>query len=279
MIFKAAAIQMRSGADMARNLSDASELIREARWLGAQYVTTPEISNIIEADKQRLRALARFEAEDISVAGFSDLAKSLGIWLNAGSFALKGSGERLVNRSLLFAPDGSIAARYDKLHLFDVDLGDAEPIRESHSFEPGSAAVAAALPWCKIGMTICYDVRFAALYRALAQNGAAVLNVPAAFTVATGKAHWHVLLRARAIETGSFVIAAAQGGRHDSGRETYGHSLVVSPWGEIIAEAGIEPCVLMAEIDTRQVASARSRIPALSHDRAFVLNAGGSVAT
>ena len=270
---------MCSGADMARNLTDASGMIREAAAGGARYVTTPEISNIMEPDRQRLRALARFEAEDASVAGYADLASTLGIWLNVGSLVLKGGGEKLVNRSLLFAPDGSMAARYDKLHLFDVDLPGSAPIRESSSFEPGSAAVLAVLPWCKLGMTICYDIRFAALYRALAQGGAEVLNVPAAFTVPTGKAHWHVLLRARAIENGCYVIAAAQGGRHESGRETFGHSLVVSPWGEIIAEAGTDPGVFTADIDVSEVARVRGRIPALKHDRAFVLNQAGSVAT
>lgn len=279
MIFKAAAIQMRSGRDMARNLADASGMIREAVSKGAQYLTTPEICNIIEPDRARLKALARPEVEDASVAGYAGLAKTLGIWLNAGSLALKGPGEKLVNRSLLFAPDGTIAGRYDKLHLFDVDLPGAEPIRESNFYEPGAHAVLASLPWCRLGMTICYDMRFAALYRALAQAGAEVLNVPAAFTVPTGRAHWHVLLRARAIETGAFLIAAAQGGRHDSGRETYGHSLIVSPWGEIMAEAGADPCVIMAEIDVAEVSRVRSRIPALQHDRAFVLNAGTGVAS
>lgn len=279
MIFKAAAIQMRSGTDMARNLSDASAMIREAAAKGAQYVSTPEICNIIEPDRARLKALARLESEDASVAGYADLAKALGIWVNAGSLALKGPGEKLVNRSLLFAPDGTIAGRYDKLHLFDVDLPGAEPIRESNFFEPGAQAVLASLPWCRLGMTICYDMRFAALYRALAQAGAEVLNVPAAFTVPTGRAHWHVLLRARAIETGAFLIAAAQGGRHDSGRETYGHSLIVSPWGEIMAEADTDLCVIMAEIDVAEVSRVRSRIPALQHDRAFVLNAGIGVAS
>lgn len=269
MSFKAALVQMRSGRDMKRNIAEAAAMIREAKAGGADFVLTPEITNIMEPDKARLAGLLKPEGEDAGVAAFASLARDLKIWLMAGSLALRGETGKLVNRSLLFTPGGAVAARYDKIHLFDVTLPDGEEIRESASFSPGDQAVVAGLPWCRFGMTICYDVRFAALYRALAQAGAAVLTVPAAFTVPTGKGHWHVLLRARAIETGSFVLAAAQGGTHDSGRATYGHSLAVSPWGEVLAEAGIDPGVTLVEIDPAQSTLARQRIPALRHDRPF----------
>ena len=262
---------MRSGRDMARNARDAADLIRAAKGQGAQFVSTPEMTNILEPDRARLRALARSEAEDGSVRHFAALAKELGIWLNIGSLALKGeegdADGKLVNRSLLFAPDGGIAARYDKIHLFDVDLPTGESLRESHAYEGGSMAVLAETPLAPIGLTICYDMRFPYLYRALARAGAKLFTVPSAFTVPTGKAHWHVLLRARAIETGSFVLAAAQGGTHDSGRETYGRSLIVSPWGEVLAEAGTEPGIVVADIDLARSADARARIPALDHGR------------
>ena len=279
MSFKAALIQMRAGRDMARNLADATAMIREARGRGAQFVSTPEMTNILEPDRPRLKSLARREEEDASVAGFSELARELGLWLNVGSLALKGPAEKLINRSLLIAPDGAIAARYDKIHLFDVDLPNGESLRESHAYDGGNRAVLAATPLGVIGLTICYDVRFPALYRALAQAGAAVLTVPSAFTVPTGQAHWHVLLRARAIETGSFVLAAAQGGVHESGRATYGHSLAVSPWGEVIAEAGTDPGVLVFDVNPDEVNVARTRIPTLCHDRVFTLNQPPVIAT
>ena len=256
---------------MARNFSDAAALIREAASKGAEFVTTPEMTNILEPDRPRLRALARAEAEDGSVAGFAALARDLGIWLNIGSLALKGDGGRLLNRSLLFSPDGAVAARYDKIHLFDADLPTGEALRESQGFDGGTSAVLAATPFGALGLTICYDLRFPALYRSLAERGAEFFTVPSAFTVPTGQAHWHVLLRARAIETGSFVLAAAQGGRHDSGRETYGHSLAVSPWGDVLAEGGSEPEVLMVDLDRSLVAAARRRIPSLTHGCAFSL--------
>lgn len=252
---------------MARNVEDASALIRAATGQGAAFICTPEMTNILEPDRPRLRSLVKAEAEDDSVAAFTALARELRIWLNIGSLALKGPGEKLANRSLLIAPDGSIAARYDKIHLFDVDLPTGESLRESHAYQGGTAAVLAETPLCPIGLTICYDMRFPHLYRALAQAGAKLFTVPSAFTVPTGQAHWHVLLRARAIETGSFVLAAAQGGQHESGRETYGHSLIVSPWGEVLAEAGTEPGIVMADLDLALADVARTRIPALAHDR------------
>ena len=279
MSFKAALVQMRSSVDMARNLRDASAMIREAVANGAQYVLTPEMTNIFEADRERLRRLVTSEAEDISVAGFSQLARELGIWLHAGSLALRLSADRLVNRSLLFAPDGTIAARYDKIHLFDVDMPSGERIRESDTFAPGGEAVVASLPWGSLGLSICYDMRFPKLYNTLANAGAQFLSVPAAFTVPTGKAHWHVLLRARAIETGSFVFAAAQGGAHECGRQTFGHSLVVNPWGEIIAELEAEPGILVFEVNEDFVNRDRGRIPALKNARAFHLKPPQGIAS
>ena len=278
MGFRAALVQMRSGRDMARNLQDAAQLVREAAGQGARFVSTPEMTNILEPDRPRLRALVRTEAEDGSVRGFAELAASLGLWLNIGSLALKGAEDKVVNRSLLFAPDGSLAARYDKIHLFDVDLPTGERLRESEAIAAGNRACVADTDLARIGLTICYDVRFPALYRGLAKAGATVLTVPSAFTVPTGEAHWHVLLRARAIETGSFVLAAAQGGTHESGRMTYGHSLAVSPWGEIIAEAQAEPGVIAFDVEPAEALAARRRIPALCHDRAFGLKAPAAVA-
>lgn len=260
-------VQMRSGRDVARNVADAAELVRQAHAAGAGFISTPEMTNIMEPDRPRLRALARPEAEDESVRHFAGLAGGLGIWLNIGSLALKGAGDKLVNRSFLFAPDGGIAARYDKIHLFDADLPTGETLRESHAYEGGRSAVLAETALGSIGLTICYDIRFPHLYRALAKAGAKLFTVPSAFTVPTGEAHWHVLLRARAIETGSFVLAAAQGGRHESGRETFGHSLIISPWGAVLAEAGTEPGVVLADLDMSLVDQARARIPALQHDR------------
>lgn len=278
MSFRAGLVQLCSGTDMARNLAAASALVREAAAQGARYVLTPEVSNLVEDDKERTRAIVMPEEKDFSVAGYSSLAAELGIWLHAGSLALRAEDGRAVNRSLLFAPDGRVAARYDKIHLFDVTLPSGQEIRESNSFAPGSEAVTADLPWGKLGLSICYDMRFPLLYNRLAQAGASFLAVPAAFTVPTGRAHWHVLLRARAIETGSFVLAAAQGGAHECGRHTFGHSLAINPWGEILAEAATDPGVLLADIDEDQVARDRSRIPALKNARDFTLKQAGRMA-
>jgi deaminated glutathione amidase len=272
MTFKAGLIQLRSSREMPANLIEASKLIRQTASQGATFISTPEMTNIFEPDRERLKAVVMAEADDSSVHGFSELAAKLKIWLHLGSLALKGEDGKLVNRTLLVNPKGEIVARYDKIHLFDVDLPNGDKYRESETFTGGSTAVKVDLPFCKLGLSICYDVRQPALYHALAKAGADVLVVPAAFTVPTGKAHWHVLLRARAIETGSYVIAAAQGGTHDSGRETWGHSKVVDPWGKVIAEAGVDPEYLLFEIDPAQSAAARARIPALDHARAFTLS-------
>lgn len=272
MSFKAGLIQLRSSREMATNLEEASKLIRQAASQGATFISTPEMTNIFEPDRERLKAVVMTEAEDSSVHGFTELAAKLKIWLHLGSLALKGEDGKLVNRTLLLNPKGEIVARYDKIHLFDVDLPNGDKYRESDTYTAGAQAVKVDLPFCSLGLSICYDIRQPALYHALAKAGANVLVVPAAFTVPTGKAHWHVLLRARAIETGSFVIAAAQGGAHDSGRETFGHSKVVDPWGKVIAEAGVDPEYLLFEIDPAESAAARARIPALVHAREFTLS-------
>lgn len=251
---------------MARNIAGTTSLIEEAVRQGAQFVLTPEMTNILETDRDRLKGLVRPEGEDPSVAAFAELSRNRRIWLLAGSFALKGPADKLVNRSLLFAPDGTVAARYDKVHLFDVDLPDGQSLRESAAYSAGHPVPVLALPFATVGLTICYDVRFPQLYRALAKAGADVLTVPSAFTKITGEAHWHVLLQARAIETGSFVLAPAQGGLHECGRETFGMSLAVSPWGDIIAEGGQEPGIVMTRIDRSHVHEARRRIPVLAQE-------------
>ena len=211
------------------------------------------------------------EEQDPTLATLREVARELAIYIHIGSLAIKASAEKAANRSFLIDRKGAVAARYDKIHMFDVDLAGNESYRESNSYRPGELAVLADLPWGRLGMTVCYDLRFPALYRALAEAGASFLAIPSAFTRQTGEAHWHVLQRARAIENGCFVFAAAQGGKHENGRETFGHSLIVDPWGRILAEAGTEPCVVMAEIKPSEVAAARGRIPSLHHGRRFEL--------
>jgi predicted amidohydrolase len=267
--FKAAMIQMRSGLTPAANIDAAVRLIGEAKSAGADYVLTPEMTNIMEVKRERLFATIVAEEADTSLATLRELARKLGIYVHVGSLAIKTSPDRAANRSLLIDPKGEIAARYDKVHMFDVDLEGGESYRESRTYRPGEQAVLSDLPWGRLGLTICYDLRFPALYRALAEAGATMMAIPSAFTQQTGEAHWHVLLRARAVENGSFVFAAAQGGKHENGRETFGHSLIVDPWGRILAEGGAEPGVVMADIDLAEVAKARSRIPSLQHGRRF----------
>ena len=267
--FKAAMIQMRSGVTPAANVDAAARLIVEAKNAGADYVQTPEVTNIFESKRDRLFATIQDEEHDPSLAAMRELARKLKLYVHLGSFAIKVSAEKAANRSFLIGPDGAIVARYDKIHMFDVELGDGQTYRESRNYRPGEIAVLADLPWGRLGLTVCYDLRFPALYRALAEAGATMLAIPSAFTKPTGEAHWHVLMRARAIENGSFVFAAAQGGTHENGRDTFGHSLIVDPWGRILAEGGTEPGVVMAEIDMTQVTNARSRIPSLQHGRRF----------
>ena len=267
--FKAAMIQMRSGLKPALNIDDAVRLISEAKSAGADYVLTPEMTNILAAKREQLFDVIVDEEADPSLATLRELARQLGIHIHIGSLAIRLSADRAANRSFLVDPRGNIAARYDKIHMFDVDLANGESYRESRNYRPGELAVLADLPWGRLGLTICYDLRFPALYRALAEARSTMLAIPSAFTKQTGEAHWHVLLRSRAIENGSFVFAAAQGGKHENGRDTYCHSLIVDPWGRIIAEGGTESGVVMAEIDPAEVANARAHIPSLQHGRRF----------
>ena len=266
--FKAAAIQMRSGLSVEQNTDDAVRLIRAAAKAGADYVLTPEMTTILTLDKDRLRASIAREADDPSLARFAALAAELGLYVHIGSMAIR-LADGLANRSFLIGPDGRVITSYDKIHMFDVDLPGGESYRESRVYRPGDRAVVADLPWARLGFSICYDLRFAALYRCLAAAGASVLAVPAAFTLTTGQAHWHVLQRARAIETGSFVIAAAQGGHHEDKLDTFGHSMIVDPWGKIIAEADTEPGFILADIDPAASMAARERVPSLINGRDF----------
>jgi len=267
--FRVGLIQMRSGRSPYANFEAAAELIREAKSGGADYVQTPEMSNLMETDRARFFAALLPEEEDFMLAGMRELARTCGLFVHLGSLAVRASGDKAANRSFLIDPRGEVIARYDKIHMFDVDLASGESYRESRNYRGGELAVLADLPWGRLGLTICYDLRFPALYRALAEAGATFLSVPSAFTKQTGEAHWRVLLRARAIENGCFVFAAAQGGVHENGRSTYGHSLVIDPWGEVLVEAGTEPGVSFADIDPGAVAAARSKIPSLQHGRRF----------
>ena len=269
--FRAALIAMRSGVSPAANLDAAVALIKEAAGAGADYVQTPEMTNVMDTRRERLLDTVVAEEKDASLARFRELARQLGIYVHIGSLAVKVSPDRAGNQSFLIDRDGEIVARYTKIHMFDVDLANGESYRESRTFRPGEIAVAADLPWGRLGLTICYDLRFPALYRALAEAGASFLAIPSAFTRQTGEAHWHVLIRARAIENGCFVLAAAQGGLHENKRETFGHSLIVDPWGRILAEGGTEPGIVMATVDPAEVARARARIPSLQHGRRFEL--------
>src|SRR5689334_10349265 len=267
--FKVGLVQMRSGLLPAANLATARDLIEQAAEAGAEYVLTPEMTNIMEIKRERLFAAISDEENDPTLAALRETARKRAIYLHIGSLAIKVSPDKAANRSFLIARRGEIIARYDKIHMFDVDLANGESYRESNSYAPGELAVLHDLPWGRLGLTICYDLRFPSLYRALAEAGASFLAIPSAFTKQTGEAHWHVLNRARAIENGCYVLAAAQGGQHENGRETFGHSLVVDPWGRIVAEGGTEPGVIFAEIDPAEVAAARSRVPSLQHGRRF----------
>jgi predicted amidohydrolase len=267
--FRAAAVQMRSGIDVEANVAAAERLIRAAAGAGAGYVLTPEMTTLLDRDKARLLAAVSSESGDPALGRFRSLAAELGIHLHIGSMAIKLGDDTVANRAFLIAPDGHVIARYDKIHMYDVDLGNGESYRESRLYKPGSEARVADLPFGRLGLTICYDVRFPYLYRSLAQSGASVIAIPAAFTKTTGEAHWHILVRARAIETGSFIIAAAQGGHHEDGRDTFGHSMIVDPWGKILTEAGTEPGYVLADIDPAASAEARARVPNLANERPF----------
>lgn len=270
--FTAACIQPNTGTEWRANLDANTPLIEAAAADGATYIQTPEVTNFIYRRRQDTMENTHPEADDPSLAAYRDLAERLGVWINIGSLALRGeSDDRLVNRSFLIDPAGEIANRYDKIHMFDVELPSGQKFTESRAYKPGEAVNVVGLPFCNLGMTICYDMRFPHLYRDLAKAGADVLTMPSAFTAETGKAHWHILLRARAIENGCFVIAAAQTGAHDGGRETYGHSLIVDPWGKVLADAGEDVGYVTAEIDMEAVAKARQSVPSLGNDRSYDL--------
>ena len=274
--FTASCLQFTAGPDSEPNLRVVSDLIRRGRDAGADFIVTPEASNFIESGRRR-REKARREADDPFLAGMRAMAQETGAWLLIGSLVIDPAGEpdapageaRLANRSFLIDPGGGIVARYDKIHMFDIDLPDGESYRESNAYRPGGGSVVVETPWGRIGMSVCYDVRFPHLYRALAQAGADFLTVPSVFTVPTGNAHWHVLLRARAIENGCFVFAPAQWGEHTAGRRSYGHSLIVDPWGEVLADAGEGVGTVSARIDVARIAEVRRMVPSLQHDRAF----------
>lgn len=267
--FRTGLVQLRASRDVVANVDLAAKFIRQAKTQGADYVQTPEQTSLMELDRKSLFSSIVEEAHDASLAVFQELARELKIHLHIGSLAIKVSPEKAANRAFFIGPDGEIIGRYDKIHMFDVNLPNGESYRESNTYRPGETAVVVPTPLAMFGLTICYDLRFPALYRALAEAGAHVLTVPAAFTKTTGEALWHLLLRARAVETGCFVLAAAQGGRHENGRDTYGHSIAIDPWGRVLAEAGVEPGVTMVDIDLSLVAEARGKVPALDHGRRF----------
>ena len=270
MALEVALLQLRTPATATAGLHHAAPFVRQAAAEGARLIVTPEGTNLLQRNRAALFETLQPMEEDVCVAGLQGLAAELNVWILIGSAMVLRPDGKCANRSILIDPKGAVVATYDKVHLFDVDLVNGERYRESNSFEPGAQAVVAEIDGAKLGLSVCYDIRFAALYRALAKAGAEILTIPAAFTRPTGAAHWETLLRARAIETGAFVLAAAQGGAHEDGRATWGHSMAVAPWGEVIARADHdEPCVVRASLDLSEVAKARGSIPALQHDRAF----------
>lgn len=270
MSFTAAAIQMCSGVDPERNAASMVRLVRAAAAKGATYVQTPEMTGVLQRNRAAAKAVLCDESNDIIVKTGSALAAELGIYMHVGSTAIALDDGKMANRGFLFGPDGKILNRYDKIHMFDVDLDNGESWRESAAYRPGSEARVLSLPFAEMGFTICYDVRFPQLFRAQAVAGAEVMTVPAAFTKQTGEAHWEILLRARAIENGVFIIAAAQAGLHEDGRETFGHSMIVDPWGKVLASAGpAGEAVILAEIDPAAVKAAHDKIPNLKNGREF----------
>ncbi|MEM0949241.1 MAG: carbon-nitrogen hydrolase family protein [Pseudomonadota bacterium] len=272
---RAGLVQLTASDDPSENLPITQDLVAEAAARGASFVLTPEVTNCVSASRTRQTEVLQYEAADLTLAALRDASAEHNIWLLIGSLALKGEDpdSRLVNRSFLIAPDGGVAARYDKMHMFDVQISATETYRESAGYKPGDQAVIAKVGDVPIGLTVCYDLRFAYLYRALAQAGAAILTVPSAFSPDTGAAHWETLLRARAIETGSYVLAPAQCGTHKAARgrvrSTHGHSLAVSPWGDVLADGGTDPGVTVVDLDPDLVDRSRKRVPSLRHDRAF----------
>ncbi|HWU61626.1 MAG TPA: carbon-nitrogen hydrolase family protein [Ensifer sp.] len=274
---KVAAVQMCSGVTVEKNVEHMRALVAEAAAQGARYVQTPEMTGALQRDREALMASLKPEAHDLVYRAGSELAAEHGIYMHVGSTAIALGSGKVANRGFLFGPDGSLITSYDKIHMFDVDLDNGESWRESRTYNPGAAARVAQLPFGKLGFAVCYDVRFPQLFRAEALAGAEILTVPAAFTKQTGEAHWEILLRARAIENGAFLVAAAQGGVHEDGRETYGNSMIVSPWGQILARAGGSgEAVILAEIDTADVAAARGKIPNLKNAREFAVETVGA---
>ena len=274
-----AALQMCSGTDPVRNVETMRRLVRAAAKKGAVYVQTPEMTGALQRDRAGLRAILRQEEDDLVVAAASELAAELGIHVHVGSTAIALADGKVANRGLLFGPDGARICTYDKIHMFDVDLDNGESWRESAVYSPGAVARMADLPFGKLGFAICYDVRFPELFKTQAQAGAEIISVPAAFTRQTGEAHWETLLRARAIENGVYIVAAAQAGVHEDGRETFGHSMIIDPWGRVLASAGgTGEAVVLAEIDTTAVKAAHDKIPNLRNGRAFTLEVSGEPA-
>jgi predicted amidohydrolase len=267
--FRLACVQVNAGNDMAANIEAATGFARAARADGADFIAFPECVSMMEMGRDRTIAQARPEAAHPALAAFCDLARDLDIWLLSGSLSVLLPGDKVANRSFLIDSAGAMRAQYDKIHMFDVDLDDGESYRESATYQPGSAAVLAETPWGGLGMTICYDLRFPHLYRDLAHAGAFMLSVPSAFTRPTGEAHWEVLLRARAIENAAYVFAPAQCGEHPHGRLTYGHSLIIDPWGTVLADGGDEPGYIIAEIDPAKMKDVRRSLPSLKHDRSY----------
>ncbi|WGM40507.1 carbon-nitrogen hydrolase family protein [Caulobacter sp. NIBR1757] len=270
MSFRAALVQTRTPATHEAALAHVAPLVLEAAAGGAQLIVTPEGTNVLQKSRELLLPALKRPEDDLVVQGLRDLARELGVWLSIGSALVLREDGQAANRQMLIGPDGAVVATYDKLHMFDVDLPTGETARESEVYTPGDRAVAAQTPFGPLGLTICYDMRFPAVYRALATAGVKVITVPAAFTRPTGEAHWEILLRARAIETGSFILAAAQGGFHEDGRGTWGHSIAIGPWGEILGQLdNDEPGVLLVDIDPALADKARAAIPALKNARAF----------
>lgn len=267
--FKAACIQVNASNDMDANIQAAAALVCDARAAGAQLALMPENVSMMEWGRKNIIAKAMPEDEHKALAAFRELARETRLWLHCGSIAVLLDGDQVANRTYFLDPRGDVVAHYDKIHMFDVDLDNGETYRESATFKPGGDAVMVGTPWGKLGLSICYDLRFPHLYRHMAKAGADFLAVPAAFTRTTGRAHWHVLLRARAIETGGYVFAPAQCGEHAGGRQTFGHALIVSPWGAVLADGGEEPGFVMAEVDPAEVVAARRKVPSLSHDRSY----------
>jgi predicted amidohydrolase len=267
--FKVACIQTNSERDVAPNIEAVSGLVRQAHDQGADFILLPESVKMMEPKGRNVREKIAYEEDDVFLASFQKLAKDLGVWILLGSLLVRISDEQAANRSILINSNGDVVTRYDKIHMFDVDVGDGQSYRESKLYRPGESVIVTDTPWGSLGLTICYDVRFPYLYRALAHQGALFMTVPAAFTRVTGEAHWHVLLRARAIENGCFIFAPAQTGDHAEGRQTFGHSLIIDPWGTVLVDGGTDVGFVMAEIDPAQVAKARGKVPSLTHDRSL----------